>query len=370
VEWSKPMGWQPPRDLTTLFDAPPMFGKPASNILSDQHRTDQFVLYVGSTPGIGPNGLIHQLRLENDTWHHKELTPAAGNVPRAFFALNAYVQHGTQHVVYLGLSDQGVLDNQVHELFADNNNDWHPNNLTIATGATSALTTPTGYEFRDLQHVFYQGTDSHILELWHDSNGWHHNDLTNAAVVSIGPLTARVFGPKDSQHITFLGAGGAHIQELYWYEDLQWRLTDLTNASGAPLAASEPTNYSFLEQATQHINYLGTDGHVHELLWNYENGWQHNDLTFQTGAPLGGLPSGYVFSEQGTQHVVYQGNEGHIHELLRDGSGWHHNDLTPGAPDALLAGGNPMGYAVENTQHVIYTTRVTNHVIELKWTPP
>jgi hypothetical protein len=358
-------GLAAPRDLTTTFNAPPMFGKSASNILFDE-----FVFYVGFTPGIGPNGLIHQLRLQNDVWHHKELTSAAG-APRAFFALNAYVHNAseTQHVVYLGLNDQGVLDNQVHELVADSSNDWHHNNLTGATGATLALTTPTGYEFHGIQHIVYQGVDSHILELWHDSNGWHVNDLTNA-VVSLGPLTARNFSPTDSQHIPFLGAGGAHIQELYWYHVLQWRLTDLTSASGAPLAASEPTNYSFWQQGTQHINYLGTDGHGHELWWDYENGWQHNDLTNATGAPLGQLPSGYVFSEQGTQHVVYQGNEGHIHELWWDNSGWHHNDLTPGAPDALLAGGNPMGYAVGNKQHVIYTTRITNHVIELKWTPP
>jgi hypothetical protein len=356
------MGWQSPQDLTPMI-APPMFGKPASNIFFDQ-----FIFYVGSTPGIGPNGLIHQLRLQNNTWNHKELTSAAG-APRAFFSLNAYVHipSETQHIVYLGLNDQGILDNQVHELVANMSNDWHHNNLTAQAGATPALTAPTGYEFHDIQHVVYQGINSHILELWHDSNGWHVNDLT-APVVSTGPLAARIFSPTDSQHITFRGAGGAHIQELYWYH-APWRLTDLTNASGAPLTASEPTNYSFWQQGTQHINYLGTDGHVHELWWNYENGWHHNDLTNATSAPLGQLPSGYVFLEQETQHVVYRGNEGHIHELWWDNSGWHHNDLTPGAPDALLAGGDPMGYAIGNTQHVFYTTRVTNHVIELKWTP-
>jgi hypothetical protein len=270
----------------------------------------------------------------------------------------------------LGLNDQGLLDNQVHELVADSSNDWHHNNLTVQTGATPALTSPTGYEFQGRQHIVYQGVDSHILEFVHHDSGWVVYDLTDP-IVSLGPLTVRIFSPTDTQHITFLGAGGGHIQELYWFHAaLGWRLADLTNASGAPtLAASEPTNYSFWQQGTQHINYLGTDGHVYELWWNYENGWHYNDLTNRTGAPLGRLPSGYVFREQQTQHVVYQGNAGHVHELLWDNTGWHWNDLTPGTPDALMAGGNPLGYDGGTTQHVFYTTRLNNHVIEIKWSP-
>jgi hypothetical protein len=366
------MGWQPAKDLTTTFGAPLMFGKPACYVFD----TTPTIVYVGFTAGVGPNGHIFQLRWENNAWQHKDLTHEAG-APLAFFEVRAYVHNAghTQHVVYLGLNDQGVLDNQVHELYADNSNKWQSNNLTTAVpgGAPLALTTPTGYEFRQLQHVVYQGTDSHIYELWHDSNGWHVNDLTNAPAVAIGPLTARVFTSIATQNITFRGTGGAHIHELWWDNSGTWRHSDLTDASQAPLAAGEPTNYSFLEQATQHINYLGTDGHVHELWWDYENGWQHNDLTYRTGAPLGGLPSGYVFTDQVTQHVVYQGNEGLIHELWWDNSGWHHNPLTIGAPDALMAGGDPTGFETipspgQGTQRVIYATR-DHHVIELKWTP-
>src|SRR5262249_10659747 len=336
----------------------------------------QNIIYVGFTPGIGPNGLIHQLRWDendnNPAWRHKELTSDAG-APKAFFEVRANVHISTQHVDYLGLNDQVLLDNQTHKLYADGSNEWHYTNMTTEAGAPLALSTPTGYEFNKLQHVVYQGTDSHIYELWFDSNGWHFNDLTNAPAVAIGPLTARVFKSIASQHITYRGTGGAHIHELHWDNIGTWRHSDLTIAGQAPLSASEPTNYIFDDQGTQHINYLGTDGHVHELWWDYENGWQHNDLTYRTGAPLGGLPSGYVCKSEGTQHVVYQGTEGHIHELWWDNSGWHHNDLTTGAPDRLMAGGDPTGYEFipnvgQGTQHVIYANR-DHHVIELKWTP-
>jgi hypothetical protein len=371
MEWSSTMGWQPPKDLTTTFGAPLAFGKPACYVYA---QYTQNIVYVGFTPGIGPNGRVYQLRWENNAWHPKDLTAEAG-APPAFFGVRAYVHHasGTQHVVYLGLNNQGLLDNQVHELYAGGGNEWHHNNLTTAAGAPLALTAPTGYEFRNIQHVVYQGTDSHIYELWHDSNGWHYNDLTNAPAVALGPLTARVFASTASQHIVYRGTGGTHIHELHWDNNGWWRHSDLTDASQAQLTSGEPTNYTFEVQGTQHINYLGTDGHVHELWWDYDNGWHDNDLTYRTGAPLGGLPSGYVFTPQGTQHVVYAGTEGHIHELWWDSSGWHHNDLTTATPDALMAGGDPTGYEFipnvgQNTQHVIYTTR-DHHLIELKWTP-
>jgi hypothetical protein len=94
---------------------------------------------------VGTNGRIHQLRLDNNIWHPKELTLTPG-APPAFFEVRAYVYFApspaTQHVVYLGKDNQGLLDNQVHELYADDSNDWHHNNLTTAVpgGAKLALT--------------------------------------------------------------------------------------------------------------------------------------------------------------------------------------------------------------------------------------
>jgi hypothetical protein len=48
-------------------------------------------------------------------------------------------------------------------------------------------------------------------------------------------------------------------------------------------------------------------------------GWHHADLTASAGAPTSaGPPVGYVFDAQGTQHVDYRGSDSHIHELW-----WH-----------------------------------------------
>ena len=45
-----------------------------------------------------------------------------------------------------------------------------------------------------------------------------------------------------------------------------------------------------------------------------------------------------MFNAQGTQHVDYRGTDNHIHELWWDTDGWHHDDLTDAAGGADAAG--------------------------------
>ena len=115
--------------------------------------------------------------------------------------------------------------------------------MTAATGAPLAPDTVgvgCTFEAQLTQHVFYQGVDNHIHELWWDSKGWHHNDVTAAA--------------------------------------------------GAPLSLFGPeTGYVFFTQATQHVFYQrqingATDDHIHELWWD-SHGWHDNDVTAAVGVP-------------------------------------------------------------------------------------
>jgi hypothetical protein len=107
----------------------------------------------------------------------------------------------------------------------------------------------------------------------------------------------------------------------------------------------------FPSQGTQHVNYIGTDNHIHELWWD-RDGWHHNDLTTASGAPdANGPPAGFMFA--GIQQVVYRGVDKHIHELSWDSSGCHDTDLTiaSGAPATSYA--DPTGYPFEayGSQH-------------------
>jgi hypothetical protein len=84
-----------------------------------------------------------------------------------------------------------------------------------------------------------------------------------------------------------------------------------TNA--APGSALDGYQTSFNNQL--HVNYIGTDCHVHELV--YKDSWGHTDLTQAAGAPNpapGSALDGYQTSFNNQQHVNYIGTDGHVHE--------------------------------------------------------
>ncbi len=69
---------------------------------------------------------------------------------------------------------------------------------------------------------------------------------------------------------------------------------------------------------SQHIDFIGTDGHVHELYAHPGVGWVNNDLIVLAGggtAPvLGGALDAY-WSSDNSQHIDFIGTDGHVHEL-------------------------------------------------------
>lgn len=361
------MGWNR-NDLTARTGSPLATFSPTGYEFTHNQNT-QHVVYQGFTAAQGSDGHLYELYWDG-AWHYKDLTAEAG-APLSFLEPTGYVfaAQGTQHVVYLGAGDGGT-DGHIHELWWDDDG-WHPNDLTEAAGgAPLAANVPAGYEFRG-QHVVYRGNDSHIHDLRWDVDGWHHSDLTavTGAPIAGGQPSAYVFKAQDTQHVIHLGTDD-HVHELWWRNN-QWHHNDLTLAARAPLASDQPIGYVFDFEGTQHVVYRGIDGHIHELKWTVD-GWGHNDLTAAAGgAPsaAGGRPAGYVFDAQGTQHVDYGGTDGHIHELWRDSNTWHHSDLTAvtGAPATISY---PAGYVftVQGTQHVVYNAD-DHHIVELYWKP-
>lgn len=302
------------------------------------------------------------------SWKLDDLTAAAGAPPAATgSALDGYqtTSPNQQHVNYIG------TDGHIHELWYANT--WTHNDLTKATGAPLAApgSPLDGYASPNQQHVNYIGIDGHIHELWYGTQ-WAHNDLTAAAggappAVLDSTLDGYVTASPNQQHVNYIGTDG-HVHEL-WY-GTQWSHNDLTVAAGAPLAALDSTldGYVTTSPNQQHVNYIGTDNHVHEL-W-YETEWSHNDLTAAAGAPdaASGSPlDGYTSPKQ--QHVNFIGVDRHVHELWYE-TEWSHNDLTAatGAGVVDFAGRKSSldGYETtySNQQHVNYVG-TNNHVLEL-----
>jgi hypothetical protein len=285
--------------------------------------------------GTLPAGYQCRIALQNDP---------AGNVTAATYtvstpsvvpfldsALDGYETsfNNQQHVNYIG------ADGHVHELVYTDH--WSHNDLAQAVGGAPAVAPRSaldGYQttFNNQQHVNYIGTDGHVHELVYTDH-WSHNDLTQVAgAPNVAPgsaLDGYQTSFNNQQHVNYIGTDG-HVHELVYTD--HWSHNDLTQAAGAPNVApgSALDGYQTSFNNQQHVNYIGTDGHVHELV--YTDHWSHNDLTQAAGAPNvvpGSALDGYETSFNNQQHVNYIGADGHVHELVYTDH-WSHNDLTDG----------------------------------------
>ena len=172
-----------------------------------------------------------------------------------------------------------------------------------------------------------------------------------------------------------------------------WNINDLTKHTGAPLPVNDAcAGYAFEAQDTQHVMYNDGNGDIHELWWDYNDGWQwHNisqlavngaqpaatDAGWRLGIASGAI-AGYALDAQNVQHVIYRGSDNHIYDLRWDHTfGWETYDLTgvSGAPPAAgktfinewpYPGGDPAAYVFDakDSQHVLYRA-ADNHIYEL-----
>ena len=176
-------------------------------------------------------------------------------------------------------------------------NDRLSNDLTVRTGAPTAIFSPAAYPFvrQKTQHVIYQG-----------------------------------FGD---------GSGDGQVHELWW--DGHWQHNNLTSQTDAPLIAGEPWGYVYEDQpggSTQHVVYQGLvpgsgpDGRVQELWWDDDK--NHHQLTSGV-PPLVDRPFGYSF-EVG-QHIVYRAANTLRFLDMEEDFGWLESDLTP-----YMAGTTPL----------------------------
>jgi hypothetical protein len=139
-------------------------------------------------------------------------------------------------------------------------------------------------DWNEQQHVNYIGTDGHVHELFYDGSHWHHNDLSGLAGSSVSVADNNVLDGyatnwNEQQHVNYIGTDG-HVHELF-YDGSHWHDNDLTNLARSSTSA---VNYSTLDgyptdwNEQQHVNYLASDGGVHELYYDGSH-WHDNDLS-------------------------------------------------------------------------------------------
>ena len=312
-------------DLTTLAGAVP---PTATSALAGYRLSDdsKHVFFIGTD-----NHLYELYITAGAGWVYNDLTALARAVPpTATSALDGYrLSDDSKHVNFIG------TDNHVHELYITGGGRWVDNDLTTLAGAVPPTATSALEGFRlsdDSQHVFFIGTDNHVHELYIAGAGWVDNDLTTLAGAVPPTATSALEGYRlsdDSQHVFFIGTDN-HVHELY-IAGAGWVDNDLTTLAGAvpPTPTSALDGYR-LSSDSQHVFFIGTDSHVHEL-YIAGAGWVDKDLTTLAGAvpptPTSAL-DGYRLSDD-SKHVFFIGTDNHVHELYFTASaGWVDNDLT------------------------------------------
>jgi hypothetical protein len=323
------------------------------------------------------------LTISSDDPSSPAVVPVSGTawppLPIAGSPIEGYrLSNDSQHVNYIG------TDKHVHELYITAGAAWVDNDLTEEAGAVPPITTPAtsaleGYRLGDdSQHVFFIGTDNHVYELYITAGaGWIYNDLTALArAVPPNPTTA-LDGFRlgdDSKHVIFIGTDG-HVHELQIARGGRWADNDLTTLAGPGAVLPNPTTAldGFrLGDDSEHVNFIGIDGHVHELT-HTGAGWVDHNLTTLAGAgavlpTAGSALDGFRLSDD-SEHVFFIGTDSHVHELTHTGAGWADNDLTtlasavPPIPTTALD-----GYRLSNDSKHVNFIGTDNHVHELYFT--
>lgn len=282
---------------------------------------------------------------------------------------------GTIHIAY----ETG--DNHIHEMTLKQEGSWRDSDITRLAGGPeledallAGSAWPDGHT-RQIAYASAMNADGHIYELvMYQNHPWSFEDIMlqpiGAAPADGFALLAFNWKAAGTKHLVYTGRDG-HLHELSAAVTGLWRYTDLTQATGAPLAENSLlAGYAWEPGKTQQVVYVSGDGHLHELMSGLDGNWSHIDLTTATGAPVAGtsLLAAYAWEAGGTRQVVYSSNDGDVYELVcgRDGA-WTFADVTAltGAP---LASGTALAacaWEIGGAKEIVYTGS-NHHVYELQ----
>lgn len=233
----------------------------------------------------------------NGSWWGNDLAQNVAPGLQQAGSLAAYWDGSTQNIFYVG------QDEHVH--VANSGGGWHTTDVSVASGATQTgnlpcwtvpyttyVTAPlTGLFNRGSQMVFYSDCNRHINWIVGNGTWWSSIDLntttgvTGSSYFADGPVTSYV-DLANVIHVFYVALDG-HVHEFYF--DGGWHANDVTNAAGAigamntqSLFGSSPLT-SFVEPSYEHVFYVGSDGHVHELYHATAGQWHTTDVSASAG---------------------------------------------------------------------------------------
>jgi outer membrane protein assembly factor BamB len=333
------------------------------------------------------DGHVHELYRSPDPavqWVDNDLTGFANATPAYCPVLVGYAQsNDSQHVLFI---DQFGC---VHELYRSSTEgaQWVDNNLTRFAGGTAATvlaatSSLAGYSQNDNSQIVVFMDSYASVHMLHRSNNpvvqWEEFNtisLIDGSVALLGSPLAAYSQPDGSIHIYLLDVTG-NIHELYLAPAAggQWVDNNLSGYAGAQPAAYFSALAAYTQgDGSQHVNFLDSNGHIHELYRTADPAaqWVDNDLTkFAAGAAAAqGSAIKSCSLNDGGQHVSFIDQNGHLHDLYRAPSAkaqWIDIDLTAqdGGDGAGFTGKLDVYFQSDGSQHVNFVS-ADGHVHEL-----
>jgi hypothetical protein len=162
--------------------------------------------------------------------------------------------------------------------------------------------------------------------------------LANAQAVAASSGLAGFLDPIVGSDNVFYVGTDQHVHLLTRSPGLSW--TQDSRLASAPPAALASALTGHMNAQSEEIFYVGADQHIYEL-WRWSStfdGWHLTDVTLANEpkplAAVGSQLTGYYDAKAGTDAVFYVGTDQHLHELLFSSSRWTGIDVTgtSGAP--------------------------------------
>jgi RHS repeat-associated protein len=234
------------------------------------------------------------------------------------------------------------VNKHVHEQWLDSAAQWHDQDVTSASGSSVTNTCGVVTSFAipgsgSLEHVFFVDASQHIREQYTDAIGqWHNRDITAVSGAATTPSGCGVSGfatPNSTspEHLVYIDTNG-HVHEVWADSTGNWHERDNTVTYGTPVVAqnTNPVFFAGNTSAPEHLLYVDANQHIREQYSDSGGIWHDQDLTAVAGGANTGTnppsPPAAYFDAGGSEQIFYSGADGDIHHIWNDAAGWHDED--------------------------------------------
>jgi len=355
LSWSSASSWQS-QDVTATLSGSNLaaVGSPLTSFFKSDGT--YHVAYLDGSSH------INELVYASGTWSDQDATAAstATVTASANSQLTSFADAAGDHIYYLASTQ--------HEYqLLWNGSSWANQDLTALSGTTvlaASGSVLSSFSLNDgSEHSFYIGANQHVYQmLYLSGKGYFNQDLTETAALDLadGPcapqngtcyasVTTTVgFGANGSYN--FLTVTSNVACNTATFGDPAPGVTKACYYVNTPfpVAASGSELTSFNDGAGDHVYYLDSAGHNHQLTLEGDPGditqpWVDEDQTEDASTSVVAIAGSALTSfatSDGREHLFYIDTNHHVDQMLYGVALWTNQDLTAASGASQTAAGN------------------------------